>query len=115
ERVITNSPQSALLGKAQLNKGWALWADGKKAQSQAAFKLATEELPHSAEQAVGRLKLADTQFFQRDYTNALLNFRRVLEDYSDVPRVKDVLAEQALYQIARVSLETGDVTGENEA
>jgi len=92
-----------------------LWADDKKEQSQAAFKLAAEQLPHSEEQAVARFKLAEAQVFQNDYTNALLNFRSLLTDYSDLPRVKNALFDQALYQIVRASIAQGDLAGANDA
>ncbi len=115
ERVLTNFPQSTLLGKAHFNKGWVLWADGRIPQSQPEFKLAADLLPHSEEQAVARFKLAEAQFFQKDYTNALPSFRSVLDDFGDVPRVKEALFDQALYQIVRASLELGDLAGANEA
>src|SRR5205823_7761591 len=50
-----------------------------------------------------------------DYTNALVNLRSVLRDFSDLPSVKEVLYDQALYQIARASLKLGDLAGANEA
>jgi len=115
ERVVTNFPQSALVGKAQLDKGWALWADGRIAQSQGAFKSAVEQLPHSEEQAVARFKLAEAQFSQKDFTNALVNFRLVLTGYSDLRPVKEALFDQALYQIVRSSLELGDLAGAEDA
>ena len=116
ERLITNSPPSALAGKAQLGKGWVLWVAGKTNESQAAFQLAAAQLPrHSEEQAVARFKLAEAQFSQEDYTNALVNFRAVLDDFSDLPRVREALAEQALYQTVRASLRLGDLARANEA
>jgi len=115
ERVLTNFPQSTLLGKAHFNKGWALWADGRIAQSQPEFKLAADLLPHSEEQAVARFKLAEAQFFQKDFSNALPNFRAVLDGFADVPRVKESLLDLALYQMIRTSLELGDLAGANEA
>ena len=113
--VLTNFPNSTLAGKAQLDKGWALWADGKTNLSQTAFKLATEKLGHSEEQAVARFKLGETLLFQGDRTNALKSFRAVLSDFEDLPRVKEALGEQALYQIVRASLDLGDLSGATNA
>ena len=115
DRVITNYPQSALVGKAQLDKGWTLWVDGKIPQSQAAFKLAVDGLPHSDEQAIARFKLAEAQFFQKDYTNALLNFQLLITETADLPKAREQLAEQAFYQIVRASLRLGDLQAANEA
>ncbi len=115
ERIITNNPPSALLGKAQLNKGWALWTDGRIPQSQAAFKLAADLLPHAEEQAVARFKMAEAQFYQKDYTNALPTFRSIITDFSDMPRVKESLFAQALYQILRTSLKLGDLAMAQES
>jgi len=115
ERIITNYLASPLLGKAQLNKGWGLWADGKIVPSQAAFKAAAEQLPHSEEQAVARFKLGEAQFILKDYTNSLRSFRSVLEDFSDLARVKEALWEQALYQVLRVSIELSDVASASDA
>ena len=115
DRVITDYPQSSLVGEALLDKGWALWADGRLPPSQAAFRLATERLPHSEEQAVARFKLGEAQFFLKDYTNALLSFRSVLGEFSDLPRVAEALFDKALYQIVRASLEVGDLASADEA
>src|ERR1043166_1840840 len=90
ERVLTNRPPSSLAGKAVLDKGWCLWAGGKIPESQAAFKAAAEMLPHSQEQALARFKLAEAQFAQKDFTNAMLNFRAVLNGFGDLPRIKEI-------------------------
>jgi len=74
-----------------------------------------DQLPHSDEQALARFKLAEAQFAQLDYTNALLNIRSVLNDFSDLPRVKDALLDLALYQTVRASLQIGDLASAEEA
>jgi TolA-binding protein len=115
DRLIANFSQSPFWGKAQLNKGWCLWEQGRIPESQIAFKAAAENLPLSDDRAVARFKLADAQFALKDYTNALQNYRSVLRDFVNLPRVKTALFDQALYQILRASLEANDLTGAAEA
>lgn len=110
--TLTNSP---LLGKAHLNKGLGLWADGRIPEGQAAFQLAANLLPHSEDQAVAHFKLADAQFFQKDYSKAVQNYQMVITNYTDVPHVQLTLVDQALYQVLRASLELSDLTEAHEA
>jgi len=109
DRLITNLSQSPFVGKAQLNKGWCLWQQGRLPESQIAFKAAAEHLPFSEDKAIARFKLADAQFSQKDYTNALQNYRSVLQDFVNLPRVKNSLFDRVLYQILRVSLAANDL------
>jgi TolA-binding protein len=115
DKLIATCTNSPLLGRAQLSRGWCLWLDGKVAGSRQAFQAATEVLPYSEDLAVARFKLADAQFQQGDFTNALANYRVVVESFASLPRVTNELAEAALYQMLRVSLELGDLVGANDA
>jgi TolA-binding protein len=115
DRLIANFSQSPLLGKAQLNKGWCLWQQGRIPESQIAFKAAAEQLPFSEDKAVARFKLADAQFSQKEYTNALQNYRSVIQDFVNLPRVRNGLFDQALYQMLRASLEAKDFGGATDA
>jgi len=111
-KKFTNSP---LVGKAQLNKGWCLWADGKMAESQGAFQAAVDKLPFSDDLAVARFKLGDAQFYQQDYTNALANYRALTNDLARLPRSREGLFDQAVYQILRVCLSLKDLGGASSA
>jgi len=115
DQLIQEYPQSPHLGKAQLGRGWALLAAGKIVESQAAFKQAAEKLPVGDDQAVARFKLADTQFLQDDLTNALAGYRKIIEDYGGLPRVRTGLFNRAWYQIARLSMKSGDWDGASNA
>ena len=57
---------------------------------------------------MARFKLADALFRQSDYTNAIQLYRSVTNDFAGVPRVRESLFDQALYQITRASIELGD-------
>lgn len=115
DRLIQEFPQSPQLGKAKLQRGWCLLAEGKTAESQAAFQSSVELLPISEAQAVARFKLADLQFQQQDYTNALQQYRRVINDYAEWPRVQRELSAHALHQMLQASLALGDLGGASNA
>ncbi|MBI5383213.1 MAG: tetratricopeptide repeat protein [Verrucomicrobia bacterium] len=115
EQLPQKHPNSPHLGRAYLNRGWALLADGKNAESQAAFQMATNRLPFGDDQAIARFKLADIQFLQGDFTNALAGYRKVIDDYGGLPRIRTGLFDRAWYQIARVCLKLGDLTGADDA
>ncbi len=120
--IITQLTNSQQVGKAYLNRGWCLWEQGKLTQnpenileSQTAFQTAAARLPRSDDQAVARFKWADCQFDQKDYRSALINYRYLIENYADVPSVKNTWFDQALYQIVRASIAAQDLNGAGEA
>lgn len=115
DRLLTTYTNSPLRGKATLNKGWCLWLQGNVADSALAFKGATELLPFSPDAAVARFKLADASFAQKDYTNALQNYRALTNEYSGVPQIRRELFGEALYQILRASIELNDLAGATNA
>ena len=109
DRLLATYTNSPLRGKALLNRGWCLWLDGRTADSVAAFKAATEVLPLSEDLAVARYKLGDAQFAQGDFTNALQSYLSVTNTFAALPRVREGLADQTLYQILRASVEVRDL------
>lgn len=109
EVFLRDFPRSPYQGQAQLNKGWCLWLDGKSTDSQAAFKAAVEGLPLSLPQAVARFKLAETHLAQADYTNALREYQKLLEQYANLPAVKQTLFDRALYQMVRIGIQAGNL------
>jgi len=113
--ILIDRTNSALLGQAHLDRGWCLWLKGRFGESQAAFQAAADSLSPSEEQAIARFKLADAQFQQKDFTNAVRNFRALLRDYAGVPRVQNFLFDRALYQTLRASLEINDPAGTEQA
>lgn len=81
------------------------------AESQAAFKDATEKLPVSTNQAMARFKWADAQYQLKDYTNAAANYAAVLDHYAAVTNLAPVLLERSLHQLVRARMEMGDLVG----
>jgi TolA-binding protein len=131
-RAFTNSP---LLGKAYLDRGWCLWEGAAAAKLagepdhaktvrqstaesltnfQAAAKLLQQQ-PGAEDLAVARFKTGDAFFAQKDFTNALDNYRRVVEDFTNFPAVMQTLGDRALYQMVRASLELTNLDGANSA
>jgi TolA-binding protein len=105
EALRVRFPQSALLGKAELDRGWCLWLTTNLAESAAAFAAAADALPPSYDQSVARFKLADAQFQQRQFEVAITNYGAVVASADANPAVKTNLCEPALYQIVRAATE----------
>jgi TolA-binding protein len=102
--LIATTTNNFILGKAQLNLGWCLLMKGKAVESEAAFSNAVAHLPLSQDQAVARFKLADAQYWRKDYAGSLANYGAVIEQYRSFPAVINGLFEQALYQMVRAAL-----------
>src|SRR5208282_6172380 len=107
-RVCTNSP---LTGKAYLDRGWCLWLAALAPESFAAFQAAAQRLPPSEDLAVARFKMGDALFAQQDFTNALENYRAVVDDFTDFPAVMQSLGNRALYQSLRACMELTNTAG----
>jgi TolA-binding protein len=110
--TCTNSP---LAGKAYLDRGWCLWLAARAPESFEAFQAAAQRLPPSEDLALARFKMGDALFAQKDYTNALENYRRVVDDFADFPAVTQTLGDRALYQMLRANLELQNLAGANSA
>jgi TolA-binding protein len=115
DRLITNQPPSALRGQALVQRGWCYWIESKYPEAQGAFRGAVDTLPVAEEQAVARLKLGDCLFQLKDYTNAMAQYRMVATRYSDLPRVRETLVEQAWHQLLRASFDVRDFYAATEA
>jgi TolA-binding protein len=103
--TYTNSP---LLGKAYLDRGWCFWIEKDWADSVSDFQAATEKLPPSVDLAVAYFKLGDAAFRNNDFTTARESYEAVVNNFTNYPDVATTLAPEALYQIARVSLQQKD-------
>ena len=94
-------PRSPLFGKAQLDLGWCYWRQTNLPAAQAAFQLAVERLPVSLDLGTAYLRLADTQFQQGEFTNAIRNYQAIIEKLAALPEARTNLFERALYQTVR--------------
>jgi len=112
---IIRIPGTPLAGKAQLNRGWCLWEQGRTNESAAAFKAAIDQLPRSADRAVATFKLGDCLFARRDFSNAVENFEAVIGQYSDLEDVRKGLLPNAWYNVLRCRIELNDLIGANHA
>ena len=111
DRVVSEFPQSVLVGKAWNNRGWCLWNQGLLAGSLAAFKEAATRLPPSEDQARARFKWADVQFQLKDFSGAISNYQRLILERAKLPELPATLVEQAHYQIVRAGIELGELGG----
>jgi TolA-binding protein len=112
--TFTSSP---LAGKAYLDYGWCLWLAGKTnaPETLVAFRAAVTNLPPSEDLAMARFKMGDVLFAQKHFTNALNNYRRVVEEFTNFPAVTQTLGDRALYQMVRANLELTNLDGANSA
>ena len=115
DRLINTYSNSTLVGKAELDKGWCLWLDGKLPESTNAFTAAVAQLPPSEDRVVARCKLADALFRQEDYAGALQNYRAVMDEFAEWPELKSQLGDQVLYQSERAYLERKEMAGATNA
>lgn len=111
DKVIASHPDSPIVGKAWLDRGWSLWAAGQTAESVVAFSNAADRLPPSADLAVADFKLGDVSFQLGDLTNAIRFYERVAVQFATWPEVRTNLIEQALYQRLRAHLALRDLDG----
>ena len=110
--TLTNSP---FLSQARVVRGWALFAQNKFPESLSSFRAAAESLPWSEAQAVARFKTADLAFQSGDLTNAIADYRRVLTNYTMLPRVLRELTPRARYQLLQAGLAARDRRAAAEA
>jgi TolA-binding protein len=115
DQFIGAFTNSALLGKAYLDRGWTFWLEGRTNECLTAFQAAARMLPPSVDLAVARFKLGDVQFAEKDYADARENYRAVAEDFTNFPVVVRTLRAQALYQLLNTCNQLNDPAGANGA
>jgi outer membrane protein assembly factor BamD (BamD/ComL family) len=115
QQLVLGDTNSELWGRAQLNLGWCLSTQGKIADSALAFSNAAAHLPHDEDQAVALFKLAEAQFLQTNYSGAIGNYRRVVDEFGAMPSVTNNLFEPALYQIVRAGNAQNNLSAGTEA
>lgn len=106
--ILTNSPPGVYAGQAYLNRGWCWWEQGVMTNAAADFQKASELLPASENHAVALFKWADAQLAQRNFSGAIANYRRLVEQYLPTAAIKSLLLAPALYQIISAASEVGD-------
>lgn len=104
ETLIGSFPESALVGKAYLDKGWCLWEQQKVPEAAAAFKEAADRLPVSEDQATARFKWAECQLRQNDPAGAVTNLTAIVELAASLPALKTNLVERALVSLVEAHL-----------
>jgi outer membrane protein assembly factor BamD (BamD/ComL family) len=112
DQLLQTHTNSSHTGKALLHQGWGLWEEAHLLpqpslipKSQASFEAALEHLRSPPDQAEARFKLADCQFYQKDFAGALDNYQAVLNGFSENPAIRERFFDQAFYQVVRSALE----------
>lgn len=114
--VITQFTNSTYTGRAWLNLGWSLWEEGMSSEdgsvlqeAERSFRTASEKLTRSDDQAVAIFKTADSQMLLRRPEAAITNYVRVLQEFADLPQVKNALFDKTYAQLIRAHLSLGDL------
>lgn len=115
EKLIAQFTNSPFVSRAHYIRGWALLAQGKTPASLAAFRTAAATLPWSEAHAVAHFKAADLEFQAREFTNAIRNYREVIQEYEALPRVQSELVPRARYQMLQASLAAENLAAAEEA
>lgn len=117
--LLSAHPQSPLIGRAQLLRGWCYGEAGKTVESRDAFKDAADKLPPlSTNQMAARFQYAQALFKLAkvtDYTNAVANYWMVINDYAALTNAPEFMREQSLHQIVRASDALGDAVNATNA
>ena len=117
--LLKNFPNSALTGKALLDRGWCQWLAGDAAGSLVSFESAVRHDLSPADLAVARFKAGDARFALNDFKGARESYRSVypgaLADNTNRPAAERDLAGRAMYQSLRASLELKDTEGATNA
>jgi len=114
EQFLRTYPNSPLVGRAYLDRGWCEWLAENTTNSFTDFDIAVTLLPPSEDLAVARFKMGDALFRQKDFTNALENYRAVIDDFTQFPAVMQSLGNRALYQSLRACMELTNTAGAEE-
>ena len=115
DRLLAADTNSALAGRAFLDRGWCRWLAGNTNDSLADFQKAALNLPASEDLAVAKFKTGDVLFLREEFSGARMNYQSVLEDFGDFPAVAQSLGARALYQILRADLKLDDLAGAEAA
>ena len=113
--VTTNFPQSASLGKCQMNLGWCFWLENNLVESEKQFYAALERLPRSADRALTHFKLGDLQFKRGNCAGAVTNYAAIIEEAGSDPATETNLFELALYQTVRSALSITNISAATNA
>lgn len=107
--VINEYTNSPYLGKAWVNRAWCEWQMQHWEAAVSSFSNATLRLPKSLDHAIAVFKTGDSQFKLQQYTNALFNYNRVLNEYGENDVIKRELLDQVYYQIIQSGIALGDL------
>ncbi|MGN6642259.1 MAG: tetratricopeptide repeat protein [Verrucomicrobiota bacterium] len=104
DALLESFPDSLLIGKALLGKGWCQWYSQQFSASAESFRRAAERLPVSEDQAIARFKQADAQYMAGNFAPAVATYRLLANSYDSVPVIKEKYLERALYQTVRAAI-----------
>jgi len=115
DTLINRFPRSQYLGLGSVNLGWCFFLQDKLPESERAFQTGVEHLPLSPNLARAYFKLGDSQFRQKKFGAAAVNYDAVVEKFRAFPEIQTNLFEPALYQSVQAALSAGNVPAATNA
>lgn len=95
--LVTTFPKSKFLPKASLNLGLCYWELNRPDQAMSSLSNAIATLPSSQDNAFARVKLAEVQFYQKEFSNTAQTLAAYMESYANDAHIPSTLQEQALH------------------
>lgn len=95
--LVTAFPKSTFLPKAQLNLGLCHWELSRPLDAMVCYSNAIASLPISEDNAFARIKLAEAQFYQKDFAAVALTIAAYMDTYANAPGIPVATQEQALH------------------
>ncbi len=114
-RLVTTFTNSALVGRAQLGRGWCYWISTNLPASAEAFSAATATLPPSEARVEARCKLADVQFATNDFSGAVAQYASALAEATNWPATRESLVPKILHQLVRANVALTNADGASAA
>ncbi|MFT5493612.1 MAG: TolA-binding protein [Limisphaerales bacterium] len=112
--LIINFTNSSRLATAYLHRGECLEIVGEDAKALGDFAEASARAGATTNrviQARAIFKMGDSHFRLTNYMAAVTNYLRSLDDFGDLPEVKNGYGDRAIHQIATAAIRMGELKG----
>lgn len=95
--LLTTFTNSTFLPKVFMDLGLCYWELDKQSQAMQSLSNAVQAIPISEDNAFARIKLAEIQFYKKDFKAAAGTIAEYIKNYASAPGIPAYLQEQALH------------------
>ena len=106
--LVSTFTNSVYLPRAFLDLGLCYWELGDEKNAQTQFEKAVDLLPASENNALARVKLAELQFYRKDFVSVLGTLTEYMKIYAEDKNIPSELQEQAYHIQLCSAIELGD-------